>query len=71
MEKELKCCYLMSDGFQCGKKAEYEISENTRKDIDNYTHSCEDHLGKMIGTTDGFSKCEEWVVRVTYTSHRR
>lgn len=61
MKKELRCCFTKNKQ-QCKKKAIFEISENTRQDPDNYTHSCEKHLGKMIGTTEGFPECEEWTV---------
>lgn len=47
---------------QCEEKAKFEIAENTRQDPDNYTHSCEKHLSKMIGTTDGFPKCRQWTI---------
>jgi hypothetical protein len=52
-----KCCFI-----PCDKDADFEIRENTRTDPDNYTHSCEDHVGKMLGTTAGFSECLDWTV---------
>lgn len=62
MEKVLKCCFMETETQQCEEKAKFEIAENTRQDPDNYTHSCEKHLSKMIGTTDGFPKCRQWTI---------
>lgn len=46
----------------CYEKAEFVIKESTRSDIDNFTHSCASHVGELLGTTDGFPECSEWIV---------
>jgi hypothetical protein len=56
-EKKNMCCHL-----NCGKEAAFEINETTREDPDNYTYSCSDHLGDMIGTAEGFPVCKKWTV---------
>ena len=55
--KKIECCFE-----KCNKPAEFEIRENTRTDPDNYTLSCEEHVGKMLGATVGFPKCGEWSI---------
>jgi len=60
-KKKITCCF-MNGKKQCGKPAEFEIRENTRTDPDNYTFSCEKHLGAMMGTTVGFPHCTDWTI---------
>jgi hypothetical protein len=57
-----ECCYTYPDAMSCPAEAVFEIRENTRQDPDNYTWSCAEHLGKMLGTTEGFPKCKSWTV---------
>jgi hypothetical protein len=44
------CCFMDGE-TRCKKQAEFRISENTRTDPDNFTDSCEDHVGSLLGTT--------------------
>jgi hypothetical protein len=61
--ENLQCCFMNGEK-QCEQKAIFEIKENTRVDPDNFTHSCEDHLGKMIGTTKGYPECKSWTIEL-------
>lgn len=53
----LMCCYQ-----GCEKPAEFACGETTRRDPDNETHACADHLGHLLGTTLGFPDCHHWWV---------
>jgi hypothetical protein len=59
---ENRCCFIDGEK-QCEKKAEFEISENTRQDPDNFTQACSDHVGELLGTTEENLTCSEWTVR--------
>jgi len=43
--KTLKCCEP-----KCGKEAEFEIICTDSCNPEDYTHSCEKHVGKMLGS---------------------
>jgi len=60
-KKKTTRCYT-EEGKRCERNAEFEIMENTRTDPDNFTFSCEDHVGKMLGSTNGFPNCDNWTI---------
>jgi hypothetical protein len=59
--KIVRCCFTNGEK-QCEKDAEFTIHENTRSDPDNFTFSCEGHIGKMLRTNVGFPDCVSWTV---------
>jgi hypothetical protein len=59
--KKSHCCFI-DNGKQCEKNAEFVIMEDTRNDPDNFIDSCEDHVGKLLGSTSGFPICNSWTV---------
>ena len=62
-EMKNECCFMDADN-QCMDAASFVIQEATRDDPDNYTYACEKHVGAMLGTTEGFKECREWIVSV-------
>ena len=60
------CCAIV-DGISCTETAEFEILENTRTDPDNYTDSCRNHIGHLLGTADighETTECRDWTVSI-------
>ena len=61
--KKPRCCFMYEEFItQCQNDAEFEISENTRNDPDNYIHACEKHVGSLLGSTVDFPDCKIWTV---------
>lgn len=54
----LFCCQ-----WDCEKEADFLIVGNLNNGMDNDTHSCEEHVGEMLGTPDFLKEDNtEWVV---------
>jgi len=51
------CCH---DG--CENDAEFIVTYNNRRDPDNETHACMEHVGEMLGTVMGHEECCSWTV---------
>ena len=58
-----RCCYL-----HCEKDALFEIAECSRNDPDNFTYACEEHVGALLGTAEGFPECTAWHVSLLRAS---
>lgn len=42
----LRCCYVRDDGLVCPRMADFGVCDGPTPD--DYTHSCCQHIGKMV-----------------------
>jgi len=64
MNEEDLCCYIDDAGRQCDAKADFRIYED-RSDLhpaDNFTDSCENHVGLMLATRKENNAPWRWIV---------